>query len=89
MGSSRRKNKDKYMVFMDGIQIPMNNHEKEEKRRENKWRKEHTNDNIYASMLKNTQCFVLLKSNSPSSTMSIIYHILGNFLVLTLARTPN
>ena len=73
------------------IYIPINNHEKEEKKKTERKEmdKEHTNVNIYASMLKNTRCFVLLKSNSPSSTMSIINHILGHFLVLTLARTPN
>ena len=62
----------------------MNNHEKE-RERERRNGENNTQMSTYMPQYSKTlNVLLLLKSNSPSSTMSIINYILGHFLVLTL-----
>ena len=62
----------------------MNNHEERERERERE-RENNTQMSTYMPQYSKTlNVLLLLKSNSPSSTMSMINYILGHFLVLTL-----
>ena len=65
----------------------MNNHERERERRNGE---NNTPMSTYMPQYSKTLNVLLLhKSNSPSSTMSIIKYILGHFLVLILGLLIN
>ena len=77
------------MMFMDGIYLWIIT-QKKKKERERRNGENNTQMLTYMPQYSKTLNVLLLhKSNSPSSTMSIIKYILGHFLVLTLGLLIN